>query len=339
MPKKTEYKSSVFSMLLEDPKNALEVYNALNGSDYRDPSVVEMNRLEAGLLLTVRNDASFMIDDHINIWEHQSTFNPNMPLRSLIYFLEVVKKYFKYRDLFSRRLIKLPTPHFVVFYNGEENRPEKEELRLSDAFIHPTDRPELELICTVYNINKGNNHAFLSECRVLREYMVFVDKIREKLRKGQLIDEAIDQAIHECIEENVLKDFLINRGDEVRQMAALDYTWEAREGMIRKEEYEEGYKAGEITGERRGEERGIKLGERRGEERGIKLGEKRGRKDSKIDDILICLERFAPLPDALIEEISSVSDESVLSEMIRLAVRSDSLEEFEENCTSITVDE
>ena len=275
--------------------------------------------MEAGLLLTVRNDASFMIDDHINIWEHQSTFNPNMPLRSLIYFLEVVKKYFKYRDLFSRRLIKLPTPHFVVFYNGEENRPEKEELRLSDAFIHPTDRPELELICTVYNINKGNNHAFLSECRVLREYMVFVDKIREKLRKGQLIDEAIDQAIHECIEENVLKDFLIERGDEVRQMAALDYTWEAREGMIRKEEYEEGYKAGEITGERRGEERGIKLGERR------------GRKDSKIDDILICLERFAPLPDALIEEISSVSDESVLSEMIRLAVGSDSLEEFEEN--------
>ena len=126
-----------------------------------------------------------------------------------------------------------------------------------------------------------------------------------------MIDEAIDQAIHECIEENVLKDFLIKRGDEVRQMAALDYTWEAREGMIRKEEYEEGYKAGGIEGERR--------------------GEKRGRKDSKIDAILICLERFAPLPDALIEKISSVSDESVLSEMIRLAVRSDSLEEFEEN--------
>lgn len=308
MPKKMEYKSSVFSMLLENPENALEVYNALNGSDYKNPGLVEMNRLEVGLVLTVRNDASFMIDNYINIYEHQSTFNPNMPLRSLIYFLEIVKKYFKYKDLFSRRLIKLPTPHFVVFFNGEENRPEKEELRLSDAFLHPTDTPELELKCTVYNVNKGNNATFLSKCRVLREYMIFVDKIREKLKIGQSIDEAIDQAINECIGENVLKDFLVERGNEVRQVAALDYTWEAREGMIRKEEYEEGYKAGEIEGEKR--------------------GEKRGRKDSKIEGILICLEKFAPIPDALVKEISSVSDESVLSEIIRLAVGSNSLEEF-----------
>ena len=324
MPRKTEYKSSVFSMLLEDPENALEVYNALNDSDYKDPSLVEMNRLEMGVLLTVRNDASFMIDDYINVYEHQSTFNPNMPLRSLIYYLEIVKKYFKFRDLYSRRLIKLPTPHFVVFYNGNENRPEKEVLRLSDAFMHPTDTPELEVVCTVYNINKGKNNAFLSKCKVLREYMIFVDKIRGKLGEGQSIDEAIDQAINECIEENVLKDFLIERGDEVRQVAALDYTWEAREGMIRKEEYEEGYKAGEIEGEKRGEIRGEKRGEIRGEIR----GEKRGRKESKMDDVFICLEKFAPLPDSLICEISAASDESILSEIIRLAVGSDSLEEF-----------
>lgn len=179
MPKKMEYKSSVFSMLLENPENALEVYNALNGSDYKNPGLVEMNRLEVGLVLTVRN-------------------------------------------------------------------------------------------------------------------------------------EAIDQAINECIGENVLKDFLVERGNEVRQVAALDYTWEAREGMIRKEEYEEGYKAGE--------EEGYKAGEIE--------GEKRGRKDSKIEGILICLEKFAPIPDALVKEISSVSDESVLSEIIRLAVGSNSLEEF-----------
>ena len=316
MPKKTEYKSSVFSMLLEDPENALEVYNALNGSDYKDPSLVEMNRLEVGVLLTVRNDASFLIDDYINIYEHQSTFNPNMPLRGLIYYLEIVKKNFKFRDLYSRRLIKLPTPHFVVFYNGKEKRPEKEELRLSDAFLHPTDTPELEVVCTVYNINKGNNSTFLDKCKVLREYMIFVDKIRGKLGKELSIDEAIDQAIHECIEENVLKDFLVKRGKEVRQVAALDYTWEAREGMIRKEEYEEGYKAGEIAGEKRGE--------RRGEKR----GEKRGRKESKVDSILICLEKFSPLPDSLPGEISSVSDERMLSELLRVAVRSNSLEEF-----------
>jgi hypothetical protein len=176
-----EYKSDVFSMLLEDPKNALEIYNALNGTNYKDPSVVQIVLLNKGISLSVRNDAEFVIDFELNIYEHQSTYNPNMPLRGLVYFVEKLDEFIKGRDIYGRRLIKIPTPHFVVFYNGTEKRPEKEVLRLSDAFYHPTDDPELELKCTVYNINPGYNETLLQNCPVLREYMTFVGKVRHNL--------------------------------------------------------------------------------------------------------------------------------------------------------------
>ena len=133
-----EYKSDVFSMLLREPENALEVYNALNHTHYDNPEDVEIQTLERGVSLTVRNDAAFVIDWNLNIYEHQSTYNPNMPLRSLIYFVNVIEPIAKGRDLYSRKLIRIPTPHFVVFYNGAETRPEVVELYLSSAFEQQT---------------------------------------------------------------------------------------------------------------------------------------------------------------------------------------------------------
>jgi len=143
-----EYKSDVFSMLMEEPEYALEVYNVLNGSNIEDPSVVEMVTLAKGISLSVRNDAAFIVDTDMNIYEHQSTYNPNMPLRSVLYFAEIIKAILKDRDLFSRHRIMIPTPQFVVFYNGIENRLEYEEQRLSDAYNHEGN-PSLELICKV----------------------------------------------------------------------------------------------------------------------------------------------------------------------------------------------
>ena len=129
-----EYKSDVFSMLLEDKENALLLYNALNDSDYTNPDDVEICTLEKGISLTVRNDASFVIDSSLNIYEHQSTVCPNMPLRSLIYVANHLEKRIKQQrlNLFGHTLVKIPTPKFIVFYNGKENQPEKYEYKLSD---------------------------------------------------------------------------------------------------------------------------------------------------------------------------------------------------------------
>jgi hypothetical protein len=112
-----------------------------------------MVRLDKGISLSVRNDAEFVIDFELNIYEHQSTYNPNMPLRGLVYFVEKLDEFIKGRDIYGHRLIKIPTPHFVVFYNGTEKRPEKEVLCLSDAFYHPTDDPELELYNVPYKVD------------------------------------------------------------------------------------------------------------------------------------------------------------------------------------------
>ncbi|MDO5127473.1 MAG: hypothetical protein Q4D54_06980, partial [Eubacteriales bacterium] len=239
-----EYKSSVFSMLLEDPKNCLQVYNALNNTSHEDPSLVEIKRLDGGILLSIRNDASFLIDNHLNLFEHQSTYNPNMPLRSLIYFTGLVREHITNDDLFKRQKITIPVPHFVVFYNGVEKRPEKETMLLSSSYAHDVNEPDLELKCTAYNIGNGNNRKLLEKCPVLSEYMIFVDKVRKFMDEYNDIETAIDIAIKECIAEHVLEDFLSEKGNEVKQVAALDYTFERREKLFRAEEREEGIKEG-----------------------------------------------------------------------------------------------
>lgn len=151
-----EYKSDVFSMLLQDKKRAMEIYNAINGTDYDDPELVEMTTLDdKSFSLTVRNDASFILDANLSLYEHQSTYCPNMPLRDLLYFASIIQKRIKAqkRDIYGGRILKIPVPHFVVFYNGKEDAPDQYDLRLSDAFEKETEDPEIELVCHVYNIN------------------------------------------------------------------------------------------------------------------------------------------------------------------------------------------
>ena len=128
-----EYKSDVFSMLMEIPEHALQVYNALNGTAHSDPAQLEMKRLDKGIYLSIRNDASFVLDSYLNLYEHQSTVCPNMPLRCLIYTAGLLEDLVKHRDLFSSTLIKIPAPRYVGFYNGRQEQPDQQILKLSDA--------------------------------------------------------------------------------------------------------------------------------------------------------------------------------------------------------------
>ena len=255
-----EYKSDVFSMLLQEKWRALEVYNAINGTAYDDPEQVELTTLEnRSFSLTVRNDASFILDADLSLYEHQSTYCPNMPLRDLFYFASIIQKriHAQKRDLYGKTLVRIPVPHFVVFYNGKDHAPEHYTLRLSDAFERETDAPEIELVCHVYNINKGNNTELLAKCSTLREYMYFVDLVRDNHKKNDYTDleSAIEQAINQCISEKVLKDFLIRHREEVTHVMTLDYTFERRLELQREEAAEEGWKKGAEYGERNGMEK------------------------------------------------------------------------------------
>ena len=188
-----EYKSDVFSMLMEDKKRALQLYNVMNGSSYDNPDDVEIKTLDGGISLTVRNDAAFVVDARLSIYEHQSTVCPNMPVRSLIYFTTILSDMLSGRggegrerkigrnveDTVFQLVGGIRSGMFVVFYNGEEKQPEVQELKLSDAYEKATDDPRLELKCMVYNINNGRNEEIRHSCRWLDEYMIFVNKVRE----------------------------------------------------------------------------------------------------------------------------------------------------------------
>ena len=245
-----EFKSDVFSMLMEDKENALSVYNALNGTSLTNADELEIHTLDKGVSLTIRNDAAFVVDAALSIYEHQSTVCPNMPVRNLIYYTTIVSKILKNKNIYGKKMITIPVPKFVVFYNGEQEQPEEYDMKLSDAFEKKTDNPELELVCKVYNINFGKNKELLERCRVLKEYMIFVDYVR-KYHEEQGYDElekAINKAIDRCIEEGVLANFLMENRAEVVKVTQLDYTFDRQITLERKDAREEGKKEGKEEG-------------------------------------------------------------------------------------------
>ncbi len=146
---KRNYKDTVFRMLFQEKETLLSLYNAVNGTDYDNPEDLEITTLQDAVYMNYKNDVSFVFDFVLNLYEHQSTINPNMPLRDLIYVTKVLQGQIRDQDLYSSRQIKLPTPRFVVFYNGTEPQPQKQVLKLSDAFAKQLDNVELELTVTI----------------------------------------------------------------------------------------------------------------------------------------------------------------------------------------------
>ena len=298
-----EYRSDVFSMLMEDRNNALQLYNAVNRSDHADPDMVELHNLDKGISLSVRNDAAFVLDMSLSIYEHQSTVCPNMPVRSLVYFSVMLKQLIKGRNIYGRTLVKIPTPKFAVFYNGEENQPEQYDLKLSDAFEKPIEPPEIELVCRVYNINSGKNGELLDRCLWLKEYMLFVDYVREFHRENGYdeLENAIERSIDRCIKENVLKDFLIEHRSEVVKAMTLDYTFDRQLMLEREEARTEGHQ----EGRQEGFQEGLLEGKEKSRIRLVCRKLQKGIKAETIADILeeepeeierICnvAEKFAP---------------------------------------------
>ena len=255
-PKKAKrnYKDTVSRMLFRKPENALSLYNALNGTDYTDSTQITFNMLENAIYMGMHNDISFLIMNETNLYEHQSTYNLNMPLRDLFYIAELLQVYVKDESLYSSKLIKLPTPHFVVFYNGVERKPERKMLKLSEAFEVETEDPELELKVTILNINPGKNEDLKNKGPVLKEYTQYVEKVREN-SAGMPLQEAVEQAIEYCIQNNILRDFLTEQKAEVIKMSIFEYDEQREIELIRRDEREIGKEIGKEIGERIGIEK------------------------------------------------------------------------------------
>lgn len=221
-----EYKDRLFKLIFREKKDLLELYNAINQTDYQNPEEIQINTLEDVVYLGMKNDLSFLLRNELNLYEHQSTYSPNLPLRGLFYFADLYRGIVgTSKDIYSSKAIELPMPRFIVFYNGTKEEPERKELALSELFQKTESRqkPCLECTVTLLNINLGKNQKLMEKCRRLYEYAQLIAKIRAKLANKLSIADAVDQAVLECIEEGILADILRKHREEVVDMLLTEY--------------------------------------------------------------------------------------------------------------------
>ena len=247
------YKDTVFRMLFSDRKNLLSLYNAVNQRDYKNPEDLEIITLENAIYMGMKNDLAFIMDTNLYLYEHQSTYNPNMPLRDLFYICSEYQKLVDKKSLFSSTLQKIPAPNFIEFYNGSTVIADCTELRLSSAFEYLTGEPKLELIVTVLNVNEGHNADLMQHCSMLKEYAQYVARVRH-YASDMPLNEAVKHAVDECIREGILAEFLTRNRNEVISMSIFEYDKELEEKKLRKAEFEAGREAGLTEGKTLGYE-------------------------------------------------------------------------------------
>lgn len=288
---KRNYKDTLFRMLYQDKGRLLELYNAVNGTSYTNSEELEIVTLENAIYMNMKNDLAFIMDFDLHLYEHQSTVNPNMPLRFLQYVTKEYEKLTEQNKLYMRKKTVLPTPHFVVFYNGIEKQPEQQEIRLSDLYAEVEEQPQLELKVLVFNINLGMNEVLLSRCQSLREYMLYVERVRRYAAEMPL-ELAVDLAVDDCIQEGILADFLYQNKAEAKTMSIFEYDEEAVMKLIRQEEREFGMIEG------------------------------------KMETILEFLRELGEVPLQLQERIEKEDDLERLGQWVKLAARAESVEDF-----------
>jgi hypothetical protein len=243
------HKDTLFCRLFSEKENALSLYNATNGTDYQNPDEMSIVTINDVIYLHQKNDVSVLFDSRLTLWEHQSTLNRNMPLRGLMYYarnMEGILDDDQRRLLYGRSIVKIPTPEYYVIYNGSEKAPEKEDLKLSEAFEVPAEG--YEWTAHFININAGNNSTILDRCPVLKGYAFFIDEIRRNRERGMDELEAVEKAIQTTIEAGYLVDYLKKINAEAKAMILTEFDEKGYEQTIREEGYADGKKAGREEG-------------------------------------------------------------------------------------------
>lgn len=264
------YKDRLFRLIFGSEKNKkylLDLYNALNGTSYTDDSLLEITTIQDVVYMGMKNDASFIIDSELNLFEQQSSYNPNMPFREFEYCAKLLDKWVEENnlDIYSSTLVKLPTPKCYVFYNGTEEHADKEILKLSDAFT--TASEGCEWTVTMLNINKEHNLELMNKCGILREYSEFVAMVRDNSQDSS-IPQAVEKTVVAFIErKGLLSGFLKSHRAEVVDVCITEYKEELHLKNVRTEGRAEGrvevllalVTDGDITLERAAEKAGMDL--------------------------------------------------------------------------------
>lgn len=293
-----EYKDRLFRLRFgrdEYKEDMLSLYNALNQTAHENAEDITITTIEDVIYIGMKNDVSILLDENLSLWEQQSTLNPNMPVRGLMYFGNLYSSYIKTNQLniYGTKLQKIPTPQYVVFYNGTDKSEAVAELKLSDAFMHES-KGGFEWTAVVYNLNRGKNDELLQRCKPLSEYMELINRIRDNQESGMDINTAINMAVDSCIRDGIMSEFLIKHKAEVISVCLTEFDEKVFVKGIREEGYEEGLSEG------------------------LKKG------------IFDLLEDYGKIPENLRTEIMKQTDLEALRKWLKIAARVETMEEFEE---------
>lgn len=258
-----KYKDTVFRMLFNNKVRLLELYNAINGTSYHNPDDLTITTLNGETFLKMKNDLSFIINFELNLFEHQSTPCPNIPLRDLYYLAANLKELYPTEKIYSPTKLKIPTPKFIMFYNGTSLMEDVETYRLSDMFARQVESPAVELIVTALNVNSGHNKELMEACETLKGYSLFVAKVRQYKQEAEkdydsshatplkllvdskevmtgIVSSSVNKAIDECIQEGILKDFFSEYRKEIIEVGVLEYSYERHMQILQDESFDAG---------------------------------------------------------------------------------------------------
>ena len=288
------YKDSVFVDLFSSDRTAkdnfLALYNALYNTNYQSTAILKNIRLKQTMYMSFANDVSYLVDNKIIVLaEHQSTVNPNMPLRCLEYVTRLYEHIQNPRDRYSRALKKIPVPVFYVFYNGRENIPAQKILRLSDSFIKQPETPTLELVVKLININYDKDSQILKSCEPLGQYSRFVEAVRRHIAVDK--EHGFENAIKECIKNDILREYLQRKSREVVNMLIAEYDYDTDIAVQREE--------------------ASRIAFAEGREQGITQGISQGSRQKSLEIAKTMLTMHYPFED--ICKISGLSPEEVRS--------------------------
>ena len=292
------YKDRLFRVIFSSKEELLECYNAVRGTQYKDAEALEITTLDDVLYMGMKNDLSFLLDDVLNLYEHQSTYCPNMPLRGVFYLADIYRKYVDASggDLYGSRRLMLPLPQYLVFYNGTAQLPDRMVLKLSESYYLPEGlaaEPSLECSALMLNINLGHNRELMDNCRILWEYAVFVERIRERLAAGEQLEEAVKQAVDICMKEGVLADILRTQRAEVEELMWAEFNEERFLAKEKEYSWEDGNKAGKV----------------------------KGRVMGRAESILEILEELGTVPEELRRRLLEVTDLQRLKNCLKEAIK------------------
>ena len=243
------YKDSVFVDFFSEDRTAkanfLALYNALHGTDYQSTAILKNIRLKQVLYMSFANDVSYLVDNKIIVLaEHQSTINPNMPIRCLEYIARLYEQFYKSKEKYSRKQLAIPTPEFYVFYNGKEPYRGDSLLKLSDSFTQTHDEYALELSVKVVNINYDKTNEILKLCKPLKQYSLFVDAVRRNIAVDK--EHGFEKAIKECIQNDILREYLQRKSKEVLNMLRGEYDYDTDIAVQRDESFDMGRLEGSL---------------------------------------------------------------------------------------------